>query len=347
MSLQKITLVTDAWLPQVNGVVTTLQSLVKEMQARGITIDIIEPSRYQHFPLPTYKAIPIVWRAKDLEERIVNFQADAIYIATEGGLGWKARNICTKHQLPFATGYHTKYPEYLRARLPIPTSWTYQLLKFFHGKAHATLVPSPSLQTELTQKGFHNLKLMTRGFNTDIFNPQQRTELGLPKPVHTYVGRIAPEKNLSAFLDLNLPGSKVIVGDGPAKQELENRYPEVHFVGVKRGEELARYYASSDVFVFPSLTDTFGVVNIEAMACGTPVAAFPVTGPIDIINQGINGYLDKDLKRAIQQALTIDRNGIPESLTQFSWQAAADAFIQNITPPPTEKAANHKTVTQS
>lgn len=330
--MQRIIIVTDAWEPQVNGVVTTLKSLVSEMQQRGVVVEVIEPSLYKVIPLPSYPEIPLVWSAPGLEKRILEFKPDAVYIATEGGLGWKARNICVKHKLNFSTGYHTKYPEYVRARYPIPESWTYALLKLFHRPAQATLVPSVSLKKELETMGFKHLFHMTRGFNKTIFNPQQKIELDFPKPICLYVGRVATEKNLQAFLDLSLPGSKVVIGNGPALEELKQAYPNAYFLGKKFGNELASYYASADVFVFPSLTDTFGVVNIEAMACGTPVAAFPVTGPKDSVKNGINGFLSEDLKQAVEACLEMDTSQIESTLYPYSWQAATDSFLACLSP---------------
>lgn len=330
--IQRITLVTDAWKPQVNGVVTTLSQLVSHLRSRHIKVDVIEPNDYQHLPLPTYPEIPLVWRSKGLEKRILQFQPQAIHIATEGALGWKARRVAIKHNLPFTTAYHTKYPEYIHARFPIPQKWIYALLRRFHRKATRTLVPAPSILNELKAQDFPDVVLMSRGVDTDIFNPQAATDLGFKKPIYLYVGRIAPEKNLRSFLNLNLVGQKVVVGKGPDLSLLEQAYPDVAFVGPKSGRELASYYASADVFVFPSLTDTFGVVNLEAIACGTPVAAFPVTGPKDIVIQGINGILDKDLNRAIEQALTLKKQPekITQSIPEYTWQGATRQFLSHL-----------------
>ncbi|MDX1796241.1 MAG: glycosyltransferase family 1 protein [Hydrogenovibrio sp.] len=329
-NIKKFTLVTDAWAPQMNGVVTTLSQMVKQLESIGIKVDVVHPNHYKHFPMPTYPEIPIVWSAKGLEKRILEFQPDAIHIATEGALGWRARRICLKHKLPFTSGYHTKYPEYIHQRFPIPKSWIYAVLRRFHNKAETTYVPAQSILEELKDKGFKSLAVVNRGVETDIFNPERRANLGLLPPVYLYVGRLAPEKNIEAFLDLNLEGTKVVVGKGPLLEELESQYPEAHFVGAKYAEELATYYASSDVFVFPSLTDTFGVVNIESIACGTPVAAFPVTGPKDIITPGVNGYLNDNLATAINQCLTIDRNQISGSINEFTWDGAAEQFLEHL-----------------
>lgn len=331
-AIQRITLVTDAWKPQVNGVVTTLSQLVAQLSHQGIEVDVIQPNDYQHLPMPTYPEIPLVWRSKGLENRILDFQPNAIHIATEGALGWKSRHIALKHKLPYTSAYHTKYPEYIHARFPIPQKWIYALLRRFHRKAERTLVPAPSILNELKAQGFPNVVLMSRGVDTDIFNPQAATDLDFQTPIFLYVGRIAPEKNIRSFLELPLQGQKVVVGKGPDLTVLQQAYPEVAFVGPKYGQALARYYASADVFVFPSLTDTFGVVNLEAIACGTPVAAFPVTGPKDIVSQGINGSLDKDLNRAIEQALVLKKHPekIAQSIPEYTWQGATQQFIKHL-----------------
>lgn len=331
-TIKRLTLVTDAWAPQINGVVTTLTNLVKELTSQGIEVDIIQPSEYKSFPLPTYHEIRCVWRPKGLEKRILNFKPDAIHIATEGSLGWFARHIAIKHKLPFTSGYHTRYPEYIRARLPVPLVFIYALLRRFHGAAQKTLVPGLSILQDLKNKGFKHLALMSRGVNTEVFNPQQKRELNYPKPIMLYVGRIAPEKNIEQFLKLDMPGSKIIIGEGPELDNLKNRYPTCHFLGAKKGNELAEFYASADVFVFPSKTDTFGVVNIEAIACGTPVAAYPVTGPKDIITEGLNGSVNDNLQTAIQQALALPKENIHLTIPQFNWPHATQQYLQNLCP---------------
>jgi len=237
--IKRLTLVTDAWFPQINGVVTTLSNLVLELTHQGIEVDIIQPSEYKSFPLPTYHEIRCVWRPKDLENRILNFKPDAIHIATEGSLGWFARRIAIKNKLPFTSGYHTRYPEYIRARLPIPMVAIYSLLRFFHAPAQKTLVPGQSILQDLEAKGFKNLALMTRGVNIDVFNPQQKQDMSYKKPIMLYVGRIAPEKNIEAFLKIDMPGSKIIIGEGPDLEHLKATYPHCHFLGAKKGNELA------------------------------------------------------------------------------------------------------------
>lgn len=328
--IKRISLVTDAWMPQVNGVVTTLNQLVNQLQNQGIEVDVIQPNDYPHLPLPTYPDIPLVWRAKGLEERILKNQPDAIHIATEGSLGWRARSIALKHQLPFTTAYHTKYPEYISKRLPIPAGWIYKLMAKFHRPAQGTFVPAKTMMQELESHGFKNLIMMSRGVDKSIFNPSQRQSWPLPKPIYLYVGRLAVEKNIQAFLSLNLTGTKLVVGDGPQKTFLQQHYPEAVFVGSKHDHELAQFYATADVMVFPSLTDTFGLVNIEAMACGTPVAAFPVTGPIDIITPGLNGALNQDLMQAISEAMNLARDPIAQSVEHYDWSVVASDFLNNL-----------------
>jgi len=335
-SFKRISLVTDAWAPQVNGVVTTLTQLVAQLRSLNIEVDVIHPMDYQHIPMPTYKEIPWVWRAQGLKERIESFQPDAIHIATEGALGWKVRKIALQNNWPFTSAYHTKYPQYVRARLPIPHAFTYKILRLFHDKAARTFVPAQSIQGELFHHGFKNLVGMTRGVNTAVFNPtcklseSERKKWHLEPRYYLYVGRIAIEKNLRAFLDLQLPGQKVVVGKGPDLDKLQRNYPTVRFVGAQFGQQLAKFYASAQVFVFPSLTDTFGVVNIEAIACGTPVAAFPVTGPKDSVTPNVNGVLSNDLKTAILQAEKLNRAGLPESIQGYSWQTATQQFLANL-----------------
>jgi len=329
--ISRLVLVTDAWHPQVNGVVTTLTHLVDLARHQGIEVDVIQPQNYSTIPMPFYKEISLVWRAPHLEERLLNFQPDAIHIATEGPLGWRVRQLAQKFNWPFTTGYHTKFPEYVHKRAKwIPESWGYNLLKRFHRPATKTFVPAPSIKQELEDKGFQELTVMSRGVNRETFNPNQAQPMKFAKPIYLYVGRIAAEKNIRAFLDIPLKGSKVIVGKGPELEALKKSYPEVEFVGAKTGKELASFYASADVMVFPSLTDTFGVVNIEAIACGTPVAAYPVTGPKDIITEGLNGALDNDLEKAIHRALLLKGTHLERTIPQFTWDSACEQFLHNL-----------------
>ncbi|MBN2646208.1 MAG: glycosyltransferase family 1 protein [Thiotrichales bacterium] len=338
--IQRLLLVTDAWLPQVNGVVTTLEQLVRQLQLQGVEVEVIHPQPYPTWPLPTYPEIRLVWRAPDLEARIRRFAPHAIHIATEGTLGWKARALALKHGWPFTTAYHTKYPEYIRQRFGlIPERWIYGLMRKFHQPAQTTFVPAASIRQELKSHGFDSVEIMTRGIDPHIFRRYTIAELNAqpvflptwPKPWLLYVGRVAPEKNLPAFLELKVPGTKIVIGSGPDLPKLQTLYPQVQFLGKKSGAELARAYASADVFVFPSKTDTFGVVNIEAMACGTPVAAYDVTGPKDSVQSGYNGCLSSDLGTAIQGALRLrHRDAIAQSVRAFNWQQASIDFQHHL-----------------
>ncbi|WP_235584671.1 glycosyltransferase family 1 protein [Thiomicrospira sp. WB1] len=329
-------MVTDAWSPQVNGVVTTLTQLVKQLQAQGVDVDVIQPTDYPSVPLPTYKEIPWVWRAPDLAERLQRFQPEALHIATEGALGWKARKLALRWGWPFTTAYHTQYPQYVRARAPIPERLTYALLRRFHQPATRTFVPTASMRQSLTRAGFEGLTHMTRGVDTQLFHPAAhqspayQSPRGLESLYYLYVGRVAPEKNLRAFLELTLPGQKVVVGDGPERDRLETDFPEVLFTGAQSGATLAGLYAGAQAFVFPSRTDTFGVVNIEAIACGTPVAAFPVTGPKDIITPQVNGVLSDDLYTAIIQAQDLKSPALAKTIPEYTWQGAAQQFLRNL-----------------
>ncbi len=329
--VRRVLLVTDAWHPQVNGVVRTLERLAENLPTFDAEAVFLTPAGFRSIPLPTYPDIRLAlttpWRVR---REIVKAGADHIHIVTEGPLGTMARWACMKEGRPFTTSYHTRFPEYLRARLPVPVSWTYAWLRRFHNAAAATMVATPSLAAELAAKGFTKLRPWTRGVNTELFNPDRRADLGLPRPVFLYVGRVAVEKNLGAFLGLDLPGSKAIVGDGPALEELQRRYPDAHFLGEHTGAELARLYASADVFVFPSRTDTFGIVLLEALASGLPVAAYPVTGPIDILGDSTAGALSEDLGEAARAALAIDRRKAREKALGYSWRACAELFIGHV-----------------
>ncbi len=326
----QISLVTDAWFPQVNGVTTTLDRCRTEIEERGHTMHVISPDGFKTVPCPRYSDIRLaVWPAK--VSRLLDEQRpDAIHIATEGPLGITARRYCGRRRLPFTTAFHTKFPEYLRVYAGIPEPFTYRLVRWFHGRAHRTLVPTPTLKAELEARGFSNLVNWIRGVDTELFQPRGGDFFGLPRPVFISVGRVAPEKNLRAFLDLDLPGSKVVVGDGPARDALARQYPGVHWAGMRLGEELAQHYAGADVFVFPSLTDTFGIVMLEANASGLPVAAHPVTGPIDVVIDGVTGVLDHDLRSACLRALDIDRAGCRRHAETLSWGRCAEIMLENL-----------------
>lgn len=324
----KILIVTDAW-EQCNGVVRSLETTIKYLEEWGHEISIIHPTLWKTFSLPGYPEIKMPIHTKGLFKRIKQFSPHVIHIATEGILGLKVRNFCVKHNISFTTAYHTRFPEYIEEHYNIPSRLTYKYMKWFHSKSQRVMVATLSLKNELELKGFSNLVMWGRGVDKELFYPRNKT-LNLPSPVWMNVGRVSYEKNLEAFLDLDLPGSKVIVGDGPAKKMLEEKYPDVLFLGKKSGEELAQAYNECDVFVFPSITDTFGLVIAESLTCGKPVAAFPVTGPIDIIEQGINGYYDDDLKSACLKCLDLDTDKIIKSSEKYNWEHSSKQFFNNL-----------------
>ncbi len=336
----KILLVTDAWEPQMNGVVRTLSKTVEALRGAGHIVEVIAPSDgYWTMPLPTYPDIRLAPFAKpDVEKRIVRFGPEAIHIATEGPLGQAARSLCLKWGMPFTTSYHTKFPEYIKARFPfVPLSIPYNFVRNFHNSGGRVMVTTPSMKEFLDEKGFKNLAPWARGVDLEQFSPDKRfapedVYKDLPRPIFVNVGRVAVEKNIEAFIELDLPGSKVIVGDGPQMAELQKKYPQAHFVGAKFGDELARYFADADVFVFPSKTDTFGLVIIEAMATGTPVAAYPVTGPIDIIPGSDAGVVDEDLQKACLDCLKLDRKKTAAHANNYSWEAVSETFFSYLTP---------------
>lgn len=342
---QKILLVTDAWEPQVNGVVRTLSSTMDELRAMGCEIEVISPADYPNsIPLITYSEIRLALGARDdVEDRFLAFAPDAVHIATEGTLGWDARAVCLKHKFPFTTSYHTQFPEYVTARFKwIPLAAGYWYMHAFHDKSGRVMVATPTMQKQLQLQGFRNTAIWSRGVNIELFHPSKRGIDGglfkdLPKPVFAYVGRVSVEKNIEAFLELDLPGSKVIVGGGPALDDLKAKYPSAVFTGPKFGEELARHYADADVFVFPSFTDTFGLVILEAAACGTPVAGFVAPGPQDILPGTGAGIVDTDLKKACLEALKCSREEARALAERYSWRACAEEFRKNLEPLPKER----------
>ena len=324
-----VLIVTDAWHPQINGVVRSIELVIREMEQRGMVVKLLTPNAFKTFPMPGYDEIALsLTLPGPIYRQIEAAGVDAIHIATEGPLGLIARRWCIKHKFPFSTAYHTQFPEYLRARLPVPLDWSYAFLRWFHGPAKYCLVGTPHLKTLLEQRGFTNAVIWTKGVDTQLFNPGKRATLPYPGPVFLYVGRVAVEKNIEAFLTLNLPGTKVVVGGGPSLDKLRAEYPAVTFLGPRQGEELAALYAGADAFVFPSRTDTFGLVLLEALASGTPVAAYPVTGPIDVIGSAPFGVLNEDLGAAAIQALVIPREACRIYAEQFSWAASADQFVR-------------------
>lgn len=330
----RICIVSDAWFPQINGVVRTLDTIRGELADMGHTVEVIGPSAFHTVPCPTYPEIRLATRPGPRLARTIDaFDPDALHIATEGPLGFAARAYARRRGIPFTTAYHTRFPEYVRARFATPLSWSWKVLRWFHGRSAGIMVATHSIADELRRWGLDNIRMWSRGVNTELFHPRPKDALDhLPRPVFMFVGRVAIEKNIAAFLRLDLPGSKVVIGDGPQRPELERRHPEVHFLGAKKGEDLARHFAAADVFVFPSRTDTFGLVMLEALASGVPVAAFPVPGPVDVIgDQGI-GVLDEDLGRAARAALDIDPATCRAHAERHSWRACAELFLTNLEP---------------
>ena len=332
----RILLVTDAWSPQINGVVRTWQRVIREVEAKGHEVEVISPDLFKTIPCPTYPEIRLaMFPARALARRAEVFRPDAIHIATEGPLGQAARGYCLKKQLPFTTSYHTRFPEYFAARLPVPLAVGYWLMRRFHSASDAVLVATQTIRDDLEERGFPNVTQWSRGVDTDLFRPRNDHALDLPRPIYLYVGRVAVEKNIEAFLKLELGiGTKVVVGDGPQRAELESRYPNVVFTGAKEGEELARHYALGNVFVFPSRTDTFGLVMLEALASGLPVAAYPVPGPLDVVNASGVGVLDEDLGYAVQRALAIPSERCRAHAMKYSWAVCAEQFLDNLQPLP-------------
>ncbi|THB74921.1 MAG: glycosyltransferase family 1 protein [Desulfobulbaceae bacterium] len=331
MRSKKIAIVTDAWHPQINGVVTTLTQTINHLKLFGFDVKVITPLMYSHIPCPTYPEISLsLVSPRKIKKVLTSFCPDAIHIATEGPLGWSARRACMSMKRFFTTSYHTKFPEYVRVRAPIPLKVSYALLRRFHNSAHRTLVSTDQLQDDLLSRGFTRTALWSRGVDTDLFKPTEERVFEGDDPVFTYVGRVACEKNIESFLKLDLPGSKCVVGHGPAYANLKDRYPEVLFTGYKKGKDLVSYVASSNVLVFPSLTDTFGLVQIEALACGVPVAAYPVPGPLSIIKNGVNGWVDDDLGQAAIRCLDVKPDECRKSAMAYSWENSTRQFLNNL-----------------
>jgi len=327
----RIMIVSDAWFPLTNGVVTTLAQTASWLGRFGHEVRMITPRDFVTVSCPTYPEIRVaVVPGRTIAQRIASFQPQAVHIATEGPLGWSARRYCLSRGLRFTTSYHTQFPQYLKSRLPIPLWVSYGVLRRFHSAAERCMVSTPTLSRQLAARGFRNLTRWHRGVDTQLFRPRDKTFLDLPRPIAAYVGRLAIEKNVDAFLQMPWSGSKLIIGDGPERSRLQGQYPEAHFAGFRHGEDLATHLAAADVMVFPSLTDTFGLVNLEAMACGVPVAAYPVTGPIDVIEDGVTGVLDTDLAFAARRALTIDPRACREQALRSGWDACAHEFEGNL-----------------
>ncbi len=329
----KVLIVTDAWHPQVNGVVNTLERLCEGARAHGHAVDVLSPLEFLTLPCPSYPEIRLsLLPYRRVAQRIVACAPDALHIATEGPLGAAAKRWCVRHSRPFTTAYHTRFPEYVRARTGIPLALSYAWLRSFHGPASAMLVPTPRVREGLRRRGFTNTVQWSHGVDTQAFSPGERDRLTTARPIFLYVGRFAVEKNIEAFLGLDLPGSKWAVGSGPLGAQLARRHPRVHFAGIQSQAELARYFRAADVLVFPSRTDTFGLVMLEALACGTPVAAYPVPGPLDVIGESAAGVLDEDLGSACVRALGCSRQAAREHARRFSWDEPVSQFLRALAP---------------
>lgn len=334
----RIAIVSDAWFPQINGVVRVLDTLKHHLTDRGYQVEIFAPDRFRTIPCPTYPEIPLaILPGRTLPGMLENFDPEVIHIATEGALGIAAKKWCLKNSIPFTTAYHTKFPEYVHARFGLPLSWLYGAMKKFHKESSSVLAPSPSVYRELVGKGFANVRAWSHGVDEQAFYSRGKDYLDLPRPIHMYVGRVAIEKNLEAFLKLDLEGSKVIVGSGPARDDLRKKYPDAHFFIAHGDDELSKYFSAADVFVFPSLTDTFGLTMIEALACGVPVAAFPVTGPLDVL--GLDkagetdvGCLDDDLVTAIERAKGKTSEACRAHALKHTWHQVTDEFLNWVQP---------------
>jgi glycosyltransferase involved in cell wall biosynthesis len=326
----RIIVATDAWHPQVNGVVRTLSMMSNSAKQLGAEVSFLTPQSFRTFAMPSYRDLRVALpHPAKIARLIADARPDSIHIATEGPIGLLVRRYCRKHGFPFTTSFHTRFPEYVRARAPIPESLIWRALRRFHAPSRAVMAATPALANELRMRGFANVVLWPRGVDTALFHPRA-IDLCLPPPVFLCVGRVAVEKNLEAFLDLDLPGTKVIVGDGPARSMLEQKYRQAVFLGALHGEALAQVYAAADVFVFPSRTDTFGLVLLEALASGLPVAAFPVTGPRDVIGSAPVAVLDEDLRHACLSALEISPQACVNFAALHTWQASTRAFIDNM-----------------
>lgn len=327
----RILIATDAWHPQINGVVRTYERLAKEAARLGAEITFVSPSDFPSFPCPVYPEIRLALPAPARLHRLVRDGGfDNIHVATEGPVGLGVRRACRNLGRSFTTSYHTRFPEYGHELLGLPVALGYWAVRRFHNSGIGTMVATPSLQRDLRSRGFRRLMGWTRGVDTDLFHPRPSRIFGSDQPVFLYAGRISKEKNLEAFLSLDLPGKKVLVGDGPHLVTLKQRFPDAIFTGPKTSEALAEAYASADVFVFPSRTDTFGLVLLEALASGLPVAAYPVTGPIDIVVQGVSGALDEDLAKAARRAMGLSREAARARAMCFSWHTAAAMFLSNL-----------------
>lgn len=336
----RLLVASDAWRPQINGVVRSIEHMIEHAPAFDAEVSLITPADFRSFPMPTYPEIRLALaRPRAIARLMKERRPTHVHIATEGPIGIGMRRICLAHGFPYTTSYHTRFPEYVSARAPVPERWVYRAIRRFHNSGRGIMVATDSLEAELRKRGFSNIMRWGRGVNTQLFRPGRTRAIEAPGPIFLYVGRVSVEKNLGAFLGLDLPGTKVVVGDGPARAELERKHPDARFLGSKTGEALAEVYASADVFVFPSLTDTFGIVLLEALASGLPIAAFPVTGPLDVVGHSGCGVLDHDLRAAALQALEIPADRCRAYGETFTWHESARQFFGNI-----REAAGHEPV---
>jgi glycosyltransferase involved in cell wall biosynthesis len=326
--MKKILLITDAWLPQTNGVVTTWSTIVDRLERSGFEVCVIHAGLFRTWALPTYTEIRVAGNPWQMRRLIGEFRPDFLHIATEGPLGVYARGLFKRLRIPFTTSLHTKFPEYIYSRLHLPLTLGYRFMCWFHQPAVRTLCTTVSHKQELTTWGLADVVVWGRGVDVDRFQPQERQPRTRPRLL--YVGRVSVEKNIEAFLRIEVDADKVVVGDGPAREALQARYPDVHWLGYRRGDELVYEYAQADVLVFPSRTDTFGLVLLEANACGTPVAAFPVTGPIDVVVEGVNGSLNEDLSVAIDAAMQVSRQDCRTYTQGHTWERVAQRLVDNL-----------------
>lgn len=331
----KIAFITDAWKPQINGVVTTIENTCKSMLENGQEVLLITPDQFNTIPCPSYPSIKLSILCYGKVKRLLDdFQPEHIHIATEGPLGLAARRYCLKHKLAFTTSFHTLFAEYINLRFKIPVTWGYRLLRWFHSPAGRVMIATSSVEADLIARGFNKNKTArwSRGVDTTRFRPRDKAFIDLPRPVSMYVGRVAIEKSIDDFLRLDIPGTKIVVGDGPQLEKLKKNYPDTVFAGFQTGEALANYMAAADVFVFPSRTDTFGIVMLDALACGVPVAAYPVQGPLDVLVDNKTGCMRENLEDAINGALALDAEDCRNHALQYSWQQCSQQFLSNLVP---------------